>query len=252
MDADHIVEVRGLTAGYAGQAVLHDINFRVRRGEIFMILGGSGSGKSTLLKNMIGLYPAMSGEVFIGGDDIVGARGAAREKILRKFGVMYQGGALFGSMSLEGNVALPLEEWTRLPASGRALLARLKLQQVGLDGFAGYLPSEISGGMQKRAAVARAIALDPALLFLDEPSSGLDPVTSAELDELIRSLSRNLGITFVIASHELSSIFAIADRVIMLDGGGIVAEGDPRELRDRPTNDYVRAFFHHGKERAAA
>ena len=252
MDADHIVEVRELTAGYAGQAVLHDINFRVRRGEIFMILGGSGSGKSTLLKNMIGLYPAMSGEVFIGGDDIVGARGAALEKILRKFGVMYQGGALFGSMSLEGNVALPLEEWTRLPAAARALLARLKLQQVGLDGFAGYLPSEISGGMQKRAAVARAMALDPALLFLDEPSSGLDPVTSAELDELIRSLSRNLGITFVIASHELSSIFAIGDRVIMLDGGGIVAEGDPRELRDRPTNDYVRAFFHHGKERSAA
>ena len=252
MDANHIVEVRGLTAGYGGQAVLHDINFRVRRGEIFMILGGSGSGKSTLLKNMIGLYPAMSGEVFIGGDDIVGARGAARERILRKFGVMYQGGALFGSMSLEGNVALPLEEWTRLPAAARSLLARLKLQQVGLDGFAGYLPSEISGGMQKRAAVARAMALDPALLFLDEPSSGLDPVTSGELDDLIRSLSRNLGITFVIASHELSSIFAIGDRVIMLDGGGIVAEGDPRELRDRPTNDYVRAFFRQGERHAAA
>ena len=252
MDAEYIVEVRGLAAGYAGQAVLHDINFRVRCGEIFMILGGSGSGKSTLLKNMIGLYPAMSGEVFIGGDDIVGARGAMREKILRKFGVMYQGGALFGSMSLEGNVGLPLEEWTHLPAEARALVARVKLQQVGLGGFAEYLPSEISGGMQKRAAVARAMALDPALLFLDEPSSGLDPVTSAELDELIRSLSRNLGITFVIASHELSSIFAIGDRVIMLDGGEIVAEGDPKELRDRPTNDYVRAFFHHGKERPAA
>jgi phospholipid/cholesterol/gamma-HCH transport system ATP-binding protein len=201
---------------------------------------------------MIGLYPAMSGEVFIGGDDIVGARGAMREKILRKFGVMYQGGALFGSMSLEGNVGLPLEEWTHLPAEARALVARVKLQQVGLGGFAEYLPSEISGGMQKRAAVARAMALDPALLFLDEPSSGLDPVTSAELDELIRSLSRNLGITFVIASHELSSIFAIGDRVIMLDGGEIVAEGDPKELRDRPTNDYVRAFFHHGKERPAS
>jgi phospholipid/cholesterol/gamma-HCH transport system ATP-binding protein len=216
-----------------------------------MILGGSGSGKSTLLKNMIGLYPAMAGEVLIGGEDIVGARGAVRERILRQFGVMYQGGALFGSMNLESNVALPLEEWTRLPTDARILLARLKLQQVGLGGFGGYLPSEISGGMQKRAAVARAMALDPGLLFLDEPSSGLDPVTSAELDDLIRSLSRGLGITFVIASHELSSILAIADRVIMLDGGGIVAEGDPRELRDRPTNDYVRAFFHHGKERAA-
>lgn len=250
MDADNIVQVKGLTAGYAGQAVLRDINFNVRRGEIFMILGGSGSGKSTLLKNMIGLYRAMSGEVFIGGDNIVGARGPARESILRKFGVMYQGGALFGSMDLESNVSLPLEEWTRLPPEARVILARLKLQQVGLAGFSGYLPSEISGGMQKRAAVARAMALDPALLFLDEPSSGLDPVTSAELDGLIRSLSRNLGITFVIASHELSSILAIGDRVIMLDGGGIVAEGDPRELRDRPTNDYVRAFFHHGKELA--
>jgi phospholipid/cholesterol/gamma-HCH transport system ATP-binding protein len=251
MGADDIVEVRGLTAGYASQPVLRDISFRVRRGEIFMILGGSGSGKSTLLKNMIGLYPAMAGEVLIGGGDIVGARGAAREGILREFGVMYQGGALFGSMNLESNVALPLEEWTQLPPDARLLLARWKLQQVGLGGFGGYLPSEISGGMQKRAAVARAMALDPGLLFLDEPSSGLDPVTSAELDDLIRSLSRNLGITFVIASHELSSILAIADRVIMLDGGGIVAEGDPRELRDRPTNDYVRAFFRHGKERAA-
>jgi phospholipid/cholesterol/gamma-HCH transport system ATP-binding protein len=193
----------------------------------------------------------MSGEVLIGGGDIVGARGAEREKILREFGVMYQGGALFGSMNLESNVALPLEEWTQLPPDARLLLARWKLQQVGLGSFGGYLPSEISGGMQKRAAVARAMALDPGLLFLDEPSSGLDPVTSAELDDLIRSLSRNLGITFVIASHELSSILAIADRVIMLDGGGIVAEGDPRELRDRPTNDYVRAFFRHGKERAA-
>ena len=251
MSADGIVEVKRLTAGYAGQPVLRDISFRVRRGEIFMILGGSGSGKSTLLKNMIGLYPAMAGEVLIGGEDIVGARGSAREGILRKFGVTYQGGALFGSMNLESNVALPLEEWTRLPSDARLLLARLKLQQVGLGGFGGYLPSEISGGMQKRAAVARAMALDPGLLFLDEPSSGLDPVTSAGLDDLVRSLSRNLGITFVIASHELSSILAIADRVIMLDGGGIVAEGDPRELRDRPTNDYVRAFFRHGKERAA-
>jgi phospholipid/cholesterol/gamma-HCH transport system ATP-binding protein len=251
MGADDIVEVKGLNAGYAGQPVLRDISFRVRRGEIFMILGGSGSGKSTLLKNMIGLYPAMSGEVLIGGGDIVGARGAEREKILREFGVMYQGGALFGSMNLESNVALPLEEWTQLPPDARLLLARWKLQQVGLGSFGGYLPSEISGGMQKRAAVARAMALDPGLLFLAEPSSGLDPVTSAELDDLIRSLSRNLGITFVIASHELSSILAIADRVIMLDGGGIVAEGDPRELRDRPTNDYVRAFFRHGKERAA-
>ena len=247
-----IIEVRALSAGYAGRVVLRDINFRVRRSEVFLILGGSGCGKSTLLKNMIGLYPALSGEVLIGGNDIVGATGTARQQILRRFGVMYQSGALFGSMTLEQNVALPLEEWTHLPVSARSLLARLKLQQVGLGAFADYLPSEISGGMQKRAAVARAMALDPAILFLDEPSAGLDPITSAELDELIRSLSRNLGITFVIATHELASIYAIGDRAIILDRGSIVAEGVPGDLRDHPSNDYVRAFFRREPERARA
>ncbi|MEY4299783.1 MAG: hypothetical protein RIR25_1019 [Verrucomicrobiota bacterium] len=252
MEDNNIIEVRGLAAGYADRIILHDINFSVRRGEIFMILGGSGSGKSTLLKNMIGLHPAMAGEVFIGGEDIVGAQGAVRERILQKFGVMYQGGALFGSMTLAGNVSLPLEEWTRLPAEARTLLARLKLQQVGLGEFADYLPSEISGGMQKRAAVARAMALDPAILFLDEPSAGLDPITSAGLDDLIRSLSRNLGITLVVATHELASIYAIGDRVIILDGGSIVAEGDPRKLRDNPPDGYARAFFRREPERTRA
>ncbi len=248
----NIIEVRNLTAGYGDRVILRGLDFRVRRGEVFMILGGSGSGKSTLLKNMIGLYPAMAGEVLIGGEDIVGATGAARERILRKFGVMYQGGALFGSMTLAGNVMLPLEEWTHLPREARLLLARLKLQQVGLGEFADYLPSEISGGMQKRAAVARAMALDPGILFLDEPSAGLDPITSAGLDDLIRSLSRNMGITFVIASHELASVYAIGDRAIILDRGSIVAEGAPQELRDHPTNDYVRAFFRREPEKARA
>ncbi|MGA1539409.1 MAG: ABC transporter ATP-binding protein [Chthoniobacterales bacterium] len=248
----NIIEVRDLTAGYGDRVILRGLDFQVRRGEVFMILGGSGSGKSTLLKNMIGLYPAMGGEVLIGGEDIVGATGAARERILRKFGVMYQGGALFGSMTLAGNVMLPLEEWTRLPREARLLLARLKLQQVGLGEFADYLPSEISGGMQKRAAVARAMALDPGILFLDEPSAGLDPITSAGLDDLIRSLSRNMGITFVIASHELASVYAIGDRAIILDRGSIVAEGAPQELRDHPTNDYVRAFFRREPEKARA
>ena len=248
----NIIEVRDLIAGYGDRVILRGLDFQVRRGEVFMILGGSGSGKSTLLKNMIGLYPAMGGEVLIGGEDIVGATGAARERILRKFGVMYQGGALFGSMTLAGNVMLPLEEWTHLPREARLLLARLKLQQVGLGEFADYLPSEISGGMQKRAAVARAMALDPGILFLDEPSAGLDPITSAGLDELIRSLSRNMGITFVIASHELASVYAIGDRAIILDRGSIVAEGAPQELRDHPTNDYVRAFFRREPEKARA
>jgi phospholipid/cholesterol/gamma-HCH transport system ATP-binding protein len=248
----NIIEVRNLTAGYGDRVILRGLDFRVRRGEVFMILGGSGSGKSTLLKTMIGLCPALTGEVLIGGEDIVGATGAARERILRKFGVMYQGGALFGSMTLAGNVMLPLEEWTSLPREARLLLARLKLQQVGLGEFADYLPSEISGGMQKRAAVARAMALDPGILFLDEPSAGLDPITSAGLDDLIHSLSRNLGITFVIASHELASIYAVGDRVIILDRGSIVAEGTPKGLRDHPTNDYVRAFFRREPEKARA
>jgi len=249
---DQIIQVRGLTAGYGGRVILRDISFGVGRGEVFMILGGSGSGKSTLLKNMIGLYPAISGEILLGGDNIVAATGAVRQRILRRFGVMYQGGALFGSMTLADNIMLPLEEWTHLPRDARLLLARLKLQQVGLGEFADYLPSEISGGMQKRAAVARAMALDPGILFLDEPSAGLDPITSAGLDDLIRSLARNLGITFVIASHELASIYAIGDRAIVLDRGSIVAEGAPKELRDHPTNDYVRAFFRREPEKARA
>jgi phospholipid/cholesterol/gamma-HCH transport system ATP-binding protein len=252
MDDETIIDVRGLTAGYAGRVILRDVSFRVRRGEIFIILGGSGSGKSTLLKNMIGLYPAISGEILIGGENIVGSGGAVRERILRRFGVMYQGGALFGSMTLAENVALPLEECTPLPREARALLARLKLQQVGLGEFADYLPSETSGGMVKRAAVARAMALDPGILFLDEPSAGLDPITSAGLDELIRALSRDYGITFVIASHELASVYAIGDRAIMLDGGRIAAEGEPQKLRDNPPNDYVRAFFRREPEKARA
>ena len=252
MKKSNIIEVKNLTAGYAGRVVLRDISFDVRHGEIFIILGGSGSGKSTLLKNMIGLYPAMAGEVLIRGENIVGASGAERERILRQFGVMYQGGALFGSMTLVENVALPLEECTRLPREARVLLARLKLQQVGLGEFADYLPSETSGGMVKRAAVARAMALDPGILFLDEPSAGLDPITSAGLDELIRSLSRDYGITCVIASHELASVYAIGDRAILLDEGKISAEGSPVSLRDNPPNEYARAFFRREPERARA
>jgi phospholipid/cholesterol/gamma-HCH transport system ATP-binding protein len=247
---DPIIRVRGLTAGYGDVVLLENVTFDVHRGEVFVILGGSGSGKSTLLKHMIGLLPPQTGRVEIDGDDIISADGDARRRILRKIGVMYQSGALFGSMTLSENVRLPLEEYTDLASDEIELVARMKLALVGLESFTGHLPAEISGGMQKRAAIARAMALDPMILFLDEPSAGLDPITSAELDALIKRLAKNLGVTFVVVTHELPSIFAIADRVIMLDSKrrGIVAEGDPRRLRDESADPWVRQFFNREAE----
>jgi phospholipid/cholesterol/gamma-HCH transport system ATP-binding protein len=240
-----VVSARDLTLGYGGNVLLRSLNFDIRRGEVFVILGGSGCGKSTLLKHLIGLHAPMGGEVWIEGENFTAAAGEERRRLLRRFGVMYQMGALFGSMSVLENVRLPLDEFTSLPPAVRDWIALTKLKLVGLAEAAGKMPAELSGGMQKRAAIARAMALDPGLLFLDEPSAGLDPVTSAGLDELIRSLSRGLHMTCVVVTHELPSIYAIADRVIMLDAKeqGIIAEGKPEELRDRSENPWVRQFF---------
>jgi len=232
-----VIVVEDLAIGYGERIVQQDLNFEVRRGEVFVILGGSGSGKSSLLKVMIGLSPPLRGRILFDGADIVTAQGPERLALLKKFGVMYQSGALFGSMTLLENVRLPLDEFTGLELEERHLVALTKLNQVGLLEAARRMPSELSGGMQKRAGIARAMALDPGILFLDEPSAGLD--------RLIQELSRAFGITFVVVTHELQSIFTIADRCIMLDAKRktIIAEGKPAELRDQSRDPTVRQFF---------
>jgi phospholipid/cholesterol/gamma-HCH transport system ATP-binding protein len=235
-----------LQCGYEGKVVLDSVSFAVRRAEVFFIIGGSGCGKSTLLRHLVGLHAPTHGEVRFFGESFTQADAAARRRILRGFGMLFQSGALWSSLTLRENVALPLEEYTSLNARERNELATLKLAQVGLGGFEDYYPAEISGGMKKRAGLARALALDPAIVFFDEPSAGLDPVTSRKLDELILHIRDTFGTTIVVVSHELASIFDIADRVIMLDRSarGIIAEGAPKELlagsRDPRVSEFLR------------
>jgi phospholipid/cholesterol/gamma-HCH transport system ATP-binding protein len=234
-----MIEVRNLTIGYGGVPLLRNLEFDVAEADIFVILGGSGCGKSTLLRHMVGLEEPIAGTVTFR------CEGPALDGIGPTFGVLFQSGALFGSMTLAENVGLPLRKWSTLDEAAIETIVRAKLRLVGLEGYENHLPAEISGGMKKRAGLARAMALDPPLLFLDEPSAGLDPVTSAELDNLILALNASLAVTIVIVSHELQSIFAIGRHCIMLDkdAGGIIARGNPVELRDHGNDPRVVAFF---------
>ena len=239
------ISVRNLRMGYGDRVLLDGVSFDVRRGEIVVILGGSGSGKSSLMKCIIGLYEPMAGDIVIEGHSIVTASAEEKAQLQRKLGVMYQSGALFGSLNVLENVRFPLDQFTDLTLEHKNLTARMLLDQVEMAYAEALMPAELSGGMLKRAGIARAMALGCDILLLDEPSAGLDPITAANLDRTILSLREHLDLTFVVVTHELQSIFAIADRAIMLDpvSRSIIATGKPAELRDHSSDARVRQFF---------
>jgi phospholipid/cholesterol/gamma-HCH transport system ATP-binding protein len=240
--AEAIVSVSNLRVDYGSREVLHGLTFEVRRGETLVVIGGSGSGKSTMLRTLVGLERPSSGEVRIKGVDITKAGAREMDGIRKRIGLAFQGGALIGSMSLGGNISLPLLEHTTLEPSTIEVMVRIKLEQVGLSGFENYSPSQLSGGMKKRAALARAMALDPEILFFDEPSAGLDPITAAGIDDLILSLKKAYALSMVVVTHELASAFLIADRIILLDRGNIVAMGPVDEVRNSE-HPRVRQFL---------
>jgi phospholipid/cholesterol/gamma-HCH transport system ATP-binding protein len=240
--SEAMISLRNLRVSYGEHEILHGISFDVQRGETLVILGGSGSGKSTLLRTLVGLESPTSGEIWLKGKNIAAISAAEMDEIRKKVGMSFQGGALFGSMSVGENVALPLREHTKLEDSTIEIILRLKLDQVGLAGFENYMPSQLSGGMKKRAAVARAMAMDPEILFFDEPSAGLDPIIAAGVDQLILDLKKAFHMTIVVVTHELASAFLIADRMVLIDKGNVVAIGTTAEMRSS-THPRVRQFL---------
>jgi phospholipid/cholesterol/gamma-HCH transport system ATP-binding protein len=247
------IEVSDLTMMYGPLLIMEELSFSVNRGEVFVIMGGSGSGKSTLLKHLIGLKEPAQGTILFDGEDFGAADAEGRKRVLRRMGVLYQNGALWSGLTLAENVALPLEEFTELDTAAIGEVVALKLALVGLAGYEEFYPSAISGGMRKRAALARAIALDPEVLFFDEPSSGLDPISASRLDDLILELKASFGTTIVVVTHDLASIFRIADRALFLDieAKTMTALGSPAELRDDPPSEQVHQFLTRSSEGAS-
>jgi phospholipid/cholesterol/gamma-HCH transport system ATP-binding protein len=240
--AETLISLRNLRVSYGDREILHGISFDVMRGETLVILGGSGSGKSTLLRTLVGLEKPSAGEIWLRGKNLAAISSQEMDEIRKRIGMSFQGGALFGSMTVGENVALPLREHTKLEDSTIEIIVRLKLDQVGLAGFAGYMPSQLSGGMKKRAAVARALAMDPEILFFDEPSAGLDPIIAAGVDQLILDLKKAFHMTIIVVTHELASAFLIADRMVLIDKGNVVAIGPAVEMRSS-THPRVRQFL---------